>query len=79
MTREIEYEDTCELYNFDSGKTVTAEILNFQPERSLTVSINRSIKITLRYQANGKKYIGSASGFEFWSDGPNGYSYRTNR
>ena len=79
MTREIEYEDECELYNFDSGKTVTAEILNFQPERSLTVSINRSIKVTLRYQENGKKYIGSAGGFEFWSDGPKGYTYRTSR
>lgn len=77
--RQTEYEDHCEVYNFESGKTVTADILSFQPERSLTVSINKMIKVTLRYQENGKKYIGSASGFEFWSDGPTGYSYRTNR
>lgn len=77
--RHTEYADTCEVYNFDSGKTVTADVLSFQPERSLTVSINRAIKVTLHYQERGKKYIGSASGFEFWSDGPEGYTYRTNR
>jgi hypothetical protein len=77
--RHTEYEDTCEVYNFDSGKTVTADVLNFQPEKSLTVSINRAIKVILQYQERGRKYIGSASGFEFWSDGPKGYTYRTNR
>jgi len=79
MTRHTDYDDHCEVYNFDSGKTVTADVLNFQPERSLTVSINKSIKVILKYQQRGHKYIGSAAGFEFWSDGPKGYTYRTNR
>lgn len=79
MTRHIDYADKCEVYNLESGKTVTAEILDFQPDRSLTVSINRAVKVVLRYQQQGKKYIGNVGGLEFWSDGPENYSYRTSR
>lgn len=62
------YSDKCKLKNSNNGVEVDAEILEFKPQKLLVVSINRSVKVTLKY--NGKSYVGSMAGMEFTSAGP---------
>lgn len=64
------YEETCEVICTDNDKMVIAEVLNFRINQELSVSINRSIKVNMRYNPKHKIYIGSAAGLEFTSDGP---------
>jgi predicted RNA-binding protein with RPS1 domain len=64
------YADTVEVKSIDSGQTVSAEILDFKPENSLSVSINRQIKLVLKYDKNKKHYLGRAANMEFVSAGP---------
>ena len=45
--------------------------MDFKPQRSLTVSINRSIKVILQYKETNKIYVGNMAGMEFTSAGPN--------
>ena len=81
-----EYSDTCEVTNTDRGRTVTAEILNFVPQKLLDVSVDRSVKITMHWHPapndnfdhNGL-YIGSMSGMEFTSHGPEEITYRLSK
>ena len=70
MRDRIVYKDTCELFCTDKDRTEMAELLNFVPGKLLTVSIHRSIKISLRYDEKHKQYVGSAAGLEFISKGP---------
>jgi hypothetical protein len=64
------YEDTVEVKNVENGKSITAEILDFKPENSLSVSIYRQIKLVLRYNQIKKQYFGKTGAMEFVSDGP---------
>jgi len=64
------YDDTCILHNVDKGQDIEAEILEFRPLVSLSVSIQRKIKLTLSYVTNKKMYVGSMAGLEFISKGP---------
>lgn len=64
------YADTCSVHNTDSEKTVTAEILDFKPQSVLICSINRSVKVTMHYDAKTKIYVGNMAGMEFTSNGP---------
>jgi hypothetical protein len=64
------YADTIEVKNLDNGKIVKAEILDFKPENSLSVSIDRQIKLILRYDKKKKQYLGQAANMEFVSSGP---------
>lgn len=79
MTRHIDYGDKCQVYNTNTDHSVTAEVLDFQPERSLSVAVGRAVKVVMRYNERNKKYIGSVGNMEFISDGPEAYSYRTRR
>jgi hypothetical protein len=81
-----EYADTCEVTNTDRGRTVTGEILNFVPQKLLDVSVDRSVKISMRWQPAPNKnfdydglYIGSVSGMEFTSHGPEQVTYRLSK
>ena len=79
-----DYANTCQVTNTDTGKTVTAEILKFSPERVLEVSLDRSITLVFKWQqsqhasTNGF-YIGSMAGMEFTSHGPEETTYRLSR
>lgn len=81
-----EYADTCEVHNTDTGKSATAEILTFVPNKVLDVSLNRSVKLSMRWQPAPNKnfdydglYIGSMTGMEFTSHGPDQVTYKLNR
>jgi hypothetical protein len=54
----------------DNGKSNHAEVLSFIPEQKLVVSIDRSIKMEMRYNPKNKMYIANQSGLEFVSSGP---------
>jgi plasmid maintenance system killer protein len=64
------YEDTVEVKSVESGQSTVAEILDFKPENILSVSINRQIKLILRYNQIKKQYFGKTGAMEFVSDGP---------
>lgn len=79
MSTHTEYEDTCQITELKSGKTVTGEILRFTPGRIIEATINRAAKVTLIWNAQHKVYIGSMAGLEFQSPGPTARTYRTRR
>jgi hypothetical protein len=54
--------------NENNDREVPAEILSFKEGKMLSVSLNKSVKITLVW--NGKIYEGKASGMTFVSTGP---------
>lgn len=66
----MKYEDTCKLRNTNNGVVVTAEVMDFKPLRMLTVSLNRSVKVSLNYLERTKIYVGIMAGVEFTSNGP---------
>lgn len=70
MVRAQSYDDVCNISCTDNGNVVNGEIINFKPEAFLEVSLNRSLKVQLRYQPKQKIYVGSMAGFEFTSAGP---------
>ena len=65
------YSDKCNLKNTNNNTVVQAEVMDFKPQRSLTVSINRSIKVILQYKETNKIYVGNMAGMEFTSAGTN--------
>ena len=67
----MKYQDVCKLKNTNNGVEVTAEILDFKPQRSLTVTLNRAVKVSLNYLERTKIYVGTMAGVEFTSTGPN--------
>jgi hypothetical protein len=44
--------------------------MDFKPQRMLTVTLNRSVKVSLNYLERTKIYVGTMAGVEFTSDGP---------
>lgn len=77
--RETRFDDTCEITGIKNGITVTGEILTFRENDVIIATINRSAKVTLRWQDRSDLYVGSMSGVEFSSPGPKAYTYRTHR
>ena len=67
---KITYDDKVVLHNTDKGQDVEAEVLEFKPNHFLTVSIQRQIKVMLKYVATKHVYVGSMAGFEFTTKGP---------
>jgi|TARA_Y100000389_G_scaffold204382_1_gene256617 hypothetical protein len=53
----------------DNGKSITADVDNFQPGEYLSVIMN-TVKVSLQYQSLGEMYVGSMGGLEFISKGP---------
>jgi hypothetical protein len=66
VTRYID--DHCEVTCEDNNKIVQADILNFQEEKTLSVSLNKSLKLIMPW--NGRIYEGRMSGMTFVSKGP---------
>lgn len=61
--------ETCTVTCEDNNKVVTADILDFKEEKSLSVSLNKTLKLIMPW--NGKIYEGRMSGLTFVSKGPN--------
>lgn len=68
MKNNSTYADTCKLRNTNNGVEIDAEILEYKPGKMLIVSVNRSVKVSLKH--NGKAYVGNMAGIEFTSQGP---------
>ena len=64
------YNDTCDITCTDNNNTVNAEVLEYKPMQMLTASLNRQVKVTLRYNDKSKDYRGAAAGMQFQSAGP---------
>jgi hypothetical protein len=70
MRPRFQHEQTVTLTCSDNGNSNHADVLNFIPESKLVVSLNRSIKLEMRYNARTKMYTAKQSGLEFVSAGP---------
>jgi hypothetical protein len=58
---------------------VTGEILTFREKDIIIATIQRSAKVTLRWQPHANAYIGSLGGVEFQTQGPKSQTFRTRR
>lgn len=77
--RETRFEDTCQITGIKNNISVLGEILKFREKDVIIATINRSAKVTLRWQEHAELYIGSMGGVEFSSEGPKSHTYRTHR
>ena len=69
MSVKISYDDTCDIKS-DNGSVITAEILDFVPQKYLRVSVKRSVTLTLNYIPKHDHYIGNMAGMELITNGP---------
>jgi len=77
--RETRFEDTCEITGIKNDISVVGEILTFKEKQLIIATIQRSAKVTLRWNERAELYVGSLGGVEFRSQGPKSYTYRTHR
>jgi len=75
----IRYDETAQVKCVDNGQTVTADVLEFKPQVMLSISLNKSIKVVLKYSINSDEYQGDLYGRTFVSKGPKGTHYSTGR
>ena len=61
-------DDTCEVICEDNGRKFVADILSFRKDQHLTIALEKSIKIELRW--NRRIYEGNFGGKSFVSEGP---------
>lgn len=64
----IRYGETCTVKQANSSKTVEAVVFEFKERKSLTVVLNKSVKLPMTW--NGKLYEGKMAGIDFISAGP---------
>jgi hypothetical protein len=62
------HSDTCTIRLTDSAKLTEAVVHDFKEHENLTVIVNKSVKISMRW--NGRVYEGRSAGLSFESDGP---------
>jgi hypothetical protein len=75
----IRYDETAQVKCVDNGQTVTADVLEFKPQVMLSISLNKSIKLVLKYSTQSDEYQGDLYGRTFVSKGPKGTHYSTGR
>ena len=68
MSEIKRYSDTCEIANVSNDMLVGAVVQNFKENESLHVILNKSVKLTLKW--NGRLYEGRVAGMDFTSTGP---------
>jgi hypothetical protein len=71
------YSDKCIVKQEKTSKTVEAEVFEFNEGRSLTVVLNKSVKLPMIW--NGKMYEGKMAGIDFLSSGPTVSKTKTGR
>lgn len=77
MKNRVYFDDTCEVICEDNGRKMVADVLSFTKSKALTVSIDRSVKLTLGW--NGKIYEGNIGKLSFVSNGPDSRTVKTRR
>ena len=75
----IRYDDKTKVTCVDNGQTVDAEVLEFKPQSLLSISLDRKIKLVLKYVVKSDEYQGELYGRTFVSKGPKGTHYSTGR
>ena len=70
VRRQVRFEDTCEIVGIKNDIPVTGEILEFREKNIIIATIQRSAKVTLRWNERVQLYVGSLGGVEFRSVGP---------
>lgn len=73
----VRFDETCKVTCEDNGKVVVADVLDFKEGKTLSVSLNKSLKLVMPF--NGKVYEGRMSGMSFVSNGPKGTAYKEGR
>lgn len=61
-------ENTCEIMCEDNGRRMVGEILSFREHSSLSVSIDRKLKLDMKW--NGQVYEAKSAQLSFVTDGP---------
>lgn len=77
--RRTRFEDTCEITGVRNDISVVGEIMTFREKQMIVASIERSAKVSLRWDERVQLYVGSLGGVEFQSSGPKSRTYRTTR
>lgn len=77
MTVKMRYDSHCDVKQEGSGKVVKAEVMSFTEGRSLSVVLNKSVKLVMTW--NGRVYEGRMAGMDFISNGPKGQAYTEGR
>ena len=75
----IRYDETAIVTCVDNNKVVTAEVLSFIPKKTLSVSLDRSVKLVLKYSEKNNEYQGDLYGRTFVSKGPKATHYSNSR
>jgi len=75
----IKYDDTALVKCVDNNQTVNADVLEFKPQVLLSVSLDKSIKVVLKYNLKNDEYQAELYGRTFISKGPKGHHYTTGR
>jgi len=68
MNTITRHSDTCQVKQTSSNKLVEAVVQDFREKEMLTVILNKSVKMAMKW--NGKLYEGRMAGMDFTSDGP---------
>lgn len=71
------FDGSCVVKSVDSKKAMIAEVLSFTEKKILTVSIAKSIKVSLAW--NGRVYEGHMAGLDLISEGPEKITTTTGR
>ncbi len=77
--QQTRFEDTCEITGMKNDISVLGEILTFREKDVIVATIERSAKVTLRWNEYAQLYVGSLGGVEFRSPGPKSHTFRTGR
>lgn len=70
MWKKTQYEDKCIVRCTDNMKSQQAEVVSFNPKHTLVISIDKKIRLSMRYNERNTLYIAHQSGLEFTSSGP---------
>jgi hypothetical protein len=68
MAEIIRHGNTCLIKMAKSSKMTEAVIQDFEDKKILNVVVNKSVKISMKW--NGKCYEGRSAGMDFESQGP---------
>lgn len=68
MSTMIRYDNTCQVMQVMSKRTVEAVVQDFEEHVKLNVILNKSVKISMKW--NGSMYEGRGAGMDFTSTGP---------
>ncbi len=79
MGHQTRFEDTCEITGIKNDISVLGEILTFREKNIIIATIERSARVTLRWNEHAELYVGSLGGVEFQSSGPKSHTYQRRR